>query len=76
MLHEYEPNNFLFIKVLQSGYLHLICKGYTKLSGDRPAPDKKYNGKWVIAGVNHSGVGSSSKMKTELFLCKDSVSKR
>ena len=48
----------------------------TKLAGDRPAPDKKYNGKWVIAGVNHSGVGSSSKMKTELFLCKDSVSKR
>ena len=48
----------------------------TRLSGDRPIPDKKYNGKWVIAGINHSGVGSSSKMKTELFLCKDSVSKR
>ena len=48
----------------------------TRLSGDRPLPDKKYNGKWVIAGINHSGVGSSSKMKTEMFLCKDSVSKR
>jgi len=41
VLHEYEPNNFLFIHVLQSGYFHKICDGYTKLKGDHNSKLKK-----------------------------------
>merc|ERR1712129_93958 len=41
ILHEYEPNNFLFCFVLQSGYLHKICAGYTKLKGDHNSKLKK-----------------------------------
>ena len=27
-LHNYEPHNYTFARVLESGYLHSICKGF------------------------------------------------
>ena len=41
VLHEYEPNNLLFAAMLQSGYLHRVCKGYTQLKGDHNSKLKK-----------------------------------
>ena len=41
VLHEYEPNNLLFAAMLQSGYLHRVCSGYTKLKGDHQSKLKK-----------------------------------
>ena len=48
----------------------------TKLAGSKPQLDSKYSGKWVIAGVQHSGTAQSIKMNTDLFLCRDSINKR
>ena len=48
----------------------------TKLTGSKPELDSKYSGKWVIAGVQHSGTAQSIKMNTDLFLCRDSINKR
>eukprot|EP01084_Bolivina_argentea_P245276 410672_1 len=41
VLHEYKPNKFLFIKILQCDYFHKIYKGYTKLKGDHNSKFEK-----------------------------------
>ncbi len=40
-LHVYEPENFAFAKVLESGKLHEICKGYKALRGDLNSSKKR-----------------------------------